>query len=317
MQESNSLKEHNHFCHYHRPQTTQYASIISNLSRCLVIIPKWAGLAPWCCGNECFLVWLGGHVLEERPLSAPRSSLALWMNSAQHGPICLHICIILHRSPKHVSLLHFSRMKGLVDGRVNKRSGNWGHLLLYLVFFWAVGFCWLCYYSSNWLWLCWLAVLSSENIPVAEGVILCNVFEQLLKKEGPPEGAGAAARAAYGDNRTDYAERCTTLARVIYSTVLMGEEEHGGGGWHDNLQQAGDLVAMATNKDVCIRGKSQQSAAEGTHAARPTVMENRRGQRWEKVGWKGGMPFPYHSASPRNLFSTAGLSHTVGGGVPD
>lgn len=59
----------------------------------------------------------------------------------------------------------------------------------------------------------------------------------------------------------------------------MGEEEHGGGGWHDNLQQAGDLVAMVTNKDVCIRGKSQRSAAEGTHAARLTVMENRRGQR--------------------------------------
>lgn len=39
----------------------------------------------------------------------------------------------------------------------------------------------------------------------------------------------------------------------------------GGGGWHDNLQQAG--VAMATNKDVCIRGKSQQSAAEGTHSS--------------------------------------------------
>lgn len=42
------------------------------------------------------------------------------------------------------------------------------------------------------------------------------------------------------------------LPRVIYSRALMGEEEQcgvggGGGGWHDNLQQAGDLVAMATD----------------------------------------------------------------------
>lgn len=81
------------------------------------------------------------------------------------------------------------------------------------------------------------------------------------------------------DNQTDGVERCSALARVIYSTVLMGEEEQGGGGWHDNLQQAGDLVAMATNKDVCIRGKSQRSATEGTHAIRLTVMENCRGQR--------------------------------------
>lgn len=74
------------------------------------------------------------------------------------------------------------------------------------------------------------------------------------------------------------AEQCTTLAHVSYSMVLIEEEEHGGGGWHDNLQQAGDLVAMVTNKDVCIRGKSQQSAAEGTHTIRLTVMETHRGQ---------------------------------------
>lgn len=53
----------------------------------------------------------------------------------------------------------------------------------------------------------------------------------------------------------------------------MGEEEQGGGGWHDNLQQAGDLVAMATNRDDCITGKSQRSAAEGIHAVPLTVME--------------------------------------------
>lgn len=112
-------------------------------------------------------------------------------------------------------------------------------------------------------------------------------FEQLLKKGDHLKAQGQqrdVARAAYEDNYTDYVERCTALARVIYSTALMGEEEHGGGGWHDNLQEAGDLVAMATNTDVCIRGKSRRSAAEGTHAARLTVMENRRGQRWEKVG---------------------------------
>lgn len=57
------------------------------------------------------------------------------------------------------------------------------------------------------------------------------------------------------------------------TVALIGEEEHGGGGWHDNLQQAGDLVAMVTNKDVCIRGKSQRSAVEGTHAFQVTVME--------------------------------------------
>lgn len=66
----------------------------------------------------------------------------------------------------------------------------------------------------------------------------------------------------------------------------MGEEEHGGGGWHDNLQQAGDLVAMATNKDVCIRGKSQRSAMEGTHGARLTVMENWSGSEMRKGGVK-------------------------------
>lgn len=59
----------------------------------------------------------------------------------------------------------------------------------------------------------------------------------------------------------------------------MGEEEQGGGGWHDNLQQAGDLVAMATSGDDCITGKSQRSVAEGIHAARLTVMEICRGQR--------------------------------------
>lgn len=71
----------------------------------------------------------------------------------------------------------------------------------------------------------------------------------------------------------------------------MGEEEHGGGGWHDNLQQAGDLVAMVTNKDVCIRGKSQRSAAEGTHAARLTVMENWLGPEMRKGGVKGRNTF--------------------------
>lgn len=58
----------------------------------------------------------------------------------------------------------------------------------------------------------------------------------------------------------------------------MGEEEQGGGGWHDNLQQAGDLVAMATHGDDCITGKSQRSAAEGIHAVPLTVMEICRGQ---------------------------------------
>lgn len=62
----------------------------------------------------------------------------------------------------------------------------------------------------------------------------------------------------------------------------MGEEEQGGGGWHDNLQQAGDLVAMVTNGDDCITGKSQRSAAEGIHAVPLTVMEICRGQGWEK-----------------------------------
>lgn len=92
-------------------------------------------------------------------------------------------------------------------------------------------------------------------------------------------------------------EQCTTRARLIYSTLLMGEEEQGGGGWHDNLQQAGDLVAMAT-KQGCIRGKSRRSAAEGTHAVRLTVMEDGRGQRseWAETG---GMPFvPYRLSVP-------------------
>lgn len=84
----------------------------------------------------------------------------------------------------------------------------------------------------------------------------------------------------------------------------------GGGGWHDNLQQAGDLVAMVTNKDVCIRGKSQRSAAAGTH----TVMENCPGQRRGGGGVTArGMP-PYHPAFPRNHVPTAGLSLTVRGG---
>lgn len=83
---------------------------------------------------------------------------------------------------------------------------------------------------------------------------------------------------SYGDNKTG---ACSTMYKGLHksSTALTGKEEHGGGGWHDNLQQAGDLVAMATNKDVCIRGKSQRSAVEGTHTARLTVMENCRGQR--------------------------------------
>lgn len=64
----------------------------------------------------------------------------------------------------------------------------------------------------------------------------------------------------------------------------MGEEEHVGGGvggvgWHDNVQQAEDVVAMVTNKDVCIRGKSQQSTEEGTHSTPLTVTKNSQGQR--------------------------------------
>lgn len=87
----------------------------------------------------------------------------------------------------------------------------------------------------------------------------------------------------------------------------MSEEEHGGGGWHDNLQQAGDLVAMATNEDVCIRGESQRSAAEGTHAARLlAVMEDRRGP-------EGGTPFPSTLAVPtQSLFHRGGSCPTGG-----
>lgn len=43
---------------------------------------------------------------------------------------------------------------------------------------------------------------------------------------------------------------------------------------------------MATNKDVCIGGESRRSAAEGTHAVPPTVMEN-RGARDEKRWGEG------------------------------
>lgn len=62
----------------------------------------------------------------------------------------------------------------------------------------------------------------------------------------------------------------------------MGEEVPDGGGWrgvgwHDNVQQAEDVVAMVTNKDVCIRVKSQQSTAEGTHSTPLTVTKNSQG----------------------------------------
>lgn len=125
---------------------------------------------------------------------------------------------------------------------------------------WAFG--WLCYYPSNQLWLCRLAVLSSEKHSRSRG---CNSMQRLLR---------AAARGKEGDHETSperlvtttrrtAREGCTALARVIYSTELMSEEEHGGG-WHDNLQQAADLVAMATNEEnVCIRGKSQRRAHIG------------------------------------------------------
>lgn len=55
---------------------------------------------------------------------APQDAL---LKSAQREPMFPH----LHH-PAHVRLLYFSRMKGLEDGKANKRSGNWGHLLLYL-----------------------------------------------------------------------------------------------------------------------------------------------------------------------------------------
>lgn len=58
-------------------------------------------------------------------------------------------------------------------------------------------------------------------------------------------------------------------ARVIYSTVLMGEEEQGGGGWHDNLQQAGDLVAMAT-KQGCLHQRQISAVGSGGHICRST-----------------------------------------------
>lgn len=47
--------------------------------------------------------------------------------------------------------------------------------------------------------------------------------------------------------------------QLSHTVVLMREEEQRRGGWRDNLRPAGDGVAMATNKDVCI--KSQRRAA--------------------------------------------------------
>lgn len=146
-------------------------------------------------------------------------------------------------APKHVRLLQF--LKDELVRRVNKMSGNWGHLLLYLPVFWAVGFCWSCYYSSNWLWLCRLAVLSSENIPVVEGVILC------LKNRGT-----TWRRSSLWSD----VQRFVHVSSTVRVRKSMGEAAG-----MTTYKQAGDLVAMATNKDVCIRGKSQRSAAEGTH----------------------------------------------------
>lgn len=133
-------------------------------------------LAPWCCGNECFFVWLGGHVLEERPRSGAPRCLALRMNSAQHGPVYPH----LHHpswEPQTCQTAPFFKDEGV--GRWQSKQEEW-KLGPFAVIsassfeLWAFVGC--CYYSSNWLWLCWLADLSTENIPVVEGVKLFSVF---------------------------------------------------------------------------------------------------------------------------------------------
>lgn len=112
MQQISSIRENNHFCYYHRPQTTQYNNIISDLTRCLVIIPKWAGLAPWCCVNECFFVWLGGHVWK-KGLRLPPRHLAPTVNSVQNGPIGLR------------SASSFTGSANMLDCSIFQGWGDW------------------------------------------------------------------------------------------------------------------------------------------------------------------------------------------------
>lgn len=89
----------------------------------------------------------------------------------------------------------------------------------------------------------------------------------------------------------------------------MGEGEHGGGGWHENLQQTGDLVAMATNKDVCIRGKSQRSAAEGTCRSTNSNGES-LGPEMRKGGVRGRNAFSLSLGVPsQSLFPSRAEPH--------
>lgn len=83
------------------------------------------------------------------------------------------------------------------------------------------------------------------------------------------DSGASQQEAAYKVTKWTAEEQCTTHARVIYSTVLMGEEEQEEGGWHDNLQQAGDLVAMAT-KQGCLHQRQISAVGSGGHTCRST-----------------------------------------------
>lgn len=60
-----------------------------------------------------------------------------------------------------------------------------------------------------------MADLSSETIPVVQGVIVCNIFLSAAAKKG----------SIFCEHKTE--KSCTGLTHVIHSTVLMGEEEQG------------------------------------------------------------------------------------------
>lgn len=179
----------------------------------------------------------------------------------------------------------------------------------------AVGFCWLCYYSGNWLWLCWLAVLSSENIPVVAGCITMQCFLKQLLKKGVNFKKLNLWRASSEDNQT---RQRRTMYRA-HTCQLQYSANGWGRAWGRRLAwqpTAGRRLGCHGDKQGCLHQRQISAVGNGGHTCRSTNSNGELVRARDENGWgeKGGMPFPYQSAFPRNLFSRAGLSHTIGGG---
>lgn len=248
------------------------------------------------------MFWKKGLCLPPNKLGFENELCTAWTFMSPH----LH-----HPSwePQTCQAAPFFRDEGVC--RVN-RSGNRGHLLVYLSVFWAVGFCWLCYYSSN--WQCRMVVLSSESIPVVEGVILCNVFEQLLKKRTTSRRvAGTAVRChdsslwreLDGSRRTVYSS-CT--CHLQYSTNGWGRAWGRRVAWQPT---AGRSLGCHGDKQGCLHQRQISAVGSRGHTCRSTNSNGESsGPEMRKGGVRGRNAFSLLLGVPsQSLFPSRAEPH--------